>query len=443
MAIAFFSPTQNAAAAGAKATKTKTSIKVFVDSSRTRLADAAALSLFQDEAARRRGNSRTKRQCCSPEAPRPAPLQTPNPNLASNDTTTPAKRHSLLPFRRSSPPPSSGRKSPPTCTVSFASAGVTRPPPVACITFAPHAATENDIGKSAPVPIPSPMTEKGPRAVPFPTDEQISPLALDAPHVLQVPCRPRARTVHVQTPPRPATAAATAAPPPTRHRRTKSRRDFPVAPTPVAGKPVPPPTQAELRFLALVERSLRAYGAGVEHGWTLAELDIADKENARMHEDVMMTPAATSVELATQDARLADRLRAKLVAHGWRRGQHAGSGSVSSPPRPRGILLPSSPPSVAVLSGARDLRANTPAPKPKLRFVEAAADVGLPARPRSRSRSSGSTPDTLPVDALVARLLLKHGNPDALKIRRACVPSSRAGRQLAPPSPLRQVAHAV
>ncbi|KAJ6566910.1 hypothetical protein B0H19DRAFT_715405 [Mycena capillaripes] len=266
---------------------------------------------------------------------------------SSNRRTT--KHHAHL--RTSSA--SSLRKSPPTCTVSLAS-----------VTSGP--------APSIPIAFPSSV------CVPFPSDDgDLQPGSCGDGSAIPFPepwRRPRARTSHVETPRR-------AQPPPKPARRiSKHPSTSPnVNQNTRTRAPCHPPSLANLRLAALVERSIVQFSVG------------------------SVSSSEATLQLHVQDALLVSRLRALLALHGRRVRP-------SSPTTGISVRITIAPPACApsvLLSGSTGVifepalgQPGSPFPStPTLRFI--------PTRARSSSRGSINSSATLNMPALVATLLLR------------------------------------
>ncbi|KAJ6491899.1 hypothetical protein C8R45DRAFT_189177 [Mycena sanguinolenta] len=292
----------------------------------------------------------------------------PKTPFIDSSNRTPTKRHAHL---RSSSASSPLSKSPPTCTLSLASA------------------TTNTL-----LAFPS-------SGVPFPSDDSACG---GEPSVSAEPWRrPRARTSHVETP---RSSQAQLQPAPKQRRNRVSKQ-----PTPSSSGPrdrvtqtaasTKTPTPADLRLAALVERSI-------------------EQNRASRPQRSVGADWSTSI-LDQQDCLLAARLRVLLTRHGRR----------VRPPSPTGIIPAAAPASVLLSNTSSsgvcvDVVAPPPTPAPGLRFV---------ASTRARSGSSGSTGGgaELEMPALVATLLLRRhgGNTGTLvlrpRIKRVAPPPSTLG----------------
>ncbi|KAJ7500557.1 hypothetical protein B0H11DRAFT_2275790 [Mycena galericulata] len=294
----------------------------------------------------------------------------------------PTHAHAHAHFRPAHTPPAL-RKSPPTCTLSLASAHADEPAstlsslldfpaPASCVPFPQADLGEDDSG----------LSSCGDGDGPPP------------------PPRPRARTSHVATPkraPLPSGTPNTRAPPRTRRPKAKPTSAAASAPT------TPAPTSADLRLAALIERTISQ---------RLASLPLRSPSDADPHSSASPPSAAA---LDAQDALLAARLRALLGRH--RTPSPSPSPALSSSP-PRALAIPARPPSVGV-----SLLFSGSAASPPVESAAPSAPPPLPLRatfvlatraPRERSGSAssglGSTPP-MPMPALVASLMLRrHGH---------------------------------
>ncbi|KAJ7610062.1 hypothetical protein FB45DRAFT_335932 [Roridomyces roridus] len=241
---------------------------------------------------------------------------------------------------------SSPRKSPPTCTLSLASAGLDDPSsilsdfPASCVPF-PHVELAGDS--------PSCAEDRSDRTTP-------------------IPRRPRARTSHVVTPKRPSSSGITK---PVFIPKPSSTRS--VKPKQAQGSP------ADTRFAALLERSISA----------------------------RLALATVTVEgLDMQDALLASRLRASLARLGLRtRTPSPPPRVLTTPVRPPSIgvsLLFSG-------STTAECTSLSSSPYPSPLPLRVAFAVTSRARSGSASSSSGSVTnkDTASMDTLVASLMLR------------------------------------
>ncbi|KAJ7142528.1 hypothetical protein C8R44DRAFT_193413 [Mycena epipterygia] len=301
-------------------------------------------------------------------------------------------------------PSAAPSKSPPTCTLSLASASSSS----ACAE--------------------SPFPASG---VPFPHDADLDTACGDDVGPSPEPWRrPRARTSHVQTPlrtrsPRPVSTSTSAS-----DAKTKSKpRRVPVSKRPSTN------AAADLRFAALLERSIsQRMCERVLPG------DDIDSESVGGPESEPLGKSASDA-LDAQDALLAARLRALLARR--RPSSPLGTG-IAPPPRPASVLLSGSTFSRSTSTDLSDFTLALSGSESTLLPSGHASPLPLPPPrflPRSRSGSRSSTSvtgrDTLPMHALVASLLLKRRN------EKERVGASVRARTLGRPcikSPLAQVA---
>ncbi|KAJ7221264.1 hypothetical protein GGX14DRAFT_388453 [Mycena pura] len=270
----------------------------------------------------------------------------------------------------------SPRKSPPTCTLSLASA-----------TAAPHPA--------AAVPFPA-------SGVPFPyLDNGACDADPEPAPDLKTPRRPRARTTHVATP---RSSRTPSAPRPTSFKlpRAKPRAtDASKRTSTPSATSAPAPAPPDLRLMALVERSISA---------RLSSIVLSPSHGDSSDEETLPERCAED-ELDAQDALLAARLRTTLARHGWRPRTASGS----PPPLPTGITLCPSSPSVLLSGSAGAHVPAAPQPPPRLRFI--VSPTSAPGRARSGSR--GSTAADVPMHGVVARLMLRRAERRARPTREA------------------------
>ncbi|KAJ7473335.1 hypothetical protein FB451DRAFT_1467951, partial [Mycena latifolia] len=269
------------------------------------------------------------------------------------DSSNRSKPHTRLRGLRPSSYATSPPKSPPTRTVSLAS-----------VTASPHASPELFPAAASFVPFPN---------VDLPLESESEGACGEEQPAAEPWRRPRARTSHVQTPRR----AQPLAPPPTAP-MSKPRRPKPAKRASVA--------LADLRFAALIERSVSQ--ALRERSFNEGELGMDAGEG----------------ELDAQDALLAARLRASLARQGWRRPTSVSPPRWTPAARPASVLVSGSATSFPSSDVPFPAPVSTPAPAAPLLISRAA---------RLRSGSNG-TPETLPLPALVAALLLRrHNEPHA------------------------------
>ncbi|KAJ7473347.1 hypothetical protein FB451DRAFT_1367338 [Mycena latifolia] len=182
---------------------------------------------------------------------------------------------------------------------------------------------------------------------------------------------------------------------------------------------------ADLRFAGLIERSVTC--ALRERSVNEGELGLGLDANGG------------SGEFDAQDALLAARLRVALARQGWRRPVSVSPTRWTPAARPTSVLLSGSATSFST-SGVPFPAPPTPTPAP--------APPLLVSRARPRSGSNG-TPETLPLPALVAALLLRRHNEPHLSLDtgvrarvRACADagsSKPVARRPSPLSPLQDV----
>ncbi|KAJ7473357.1 hypothetical protein FB451DRAFT_1468010, partial [Mycena latifolia] len=341
--------------------------------------------------------------------PLPPVLKGPGPFVDSSNRTEPLAR-----LRPASSYTSSPRKSPPTRTVSLAS-----------VTASPRT-----LADSEPFPAASPASFVLFPNVDLPSEGEESEGACGGEHPVAEPWRrPRARPSHVQPPRR--------AQPPPMAPISKRRRPKPATAARAA--------RADLRFAALIERSISQ----------------ALRDRSVNPDLLAMDAGEGSDELDAQDALLAARLRVSLARQGWRRPASVSPSRWTPAARPASVLLSGSTSvllsessdaspgaGVSFPEGSTSASTSTPAPVAPLLVSRA-------ARARSGSRGINGTPETLPLPALVATLLLRRHNEPHIssslsldtgvraRVRARVVDPSALAPSTRRPSPLSQAVYII